>query len=462
MAIMIREDLGYEGLQVDWNFSSKPGAKPELSESVQNTPIAQDSLMVEIEGIHEGPTRNYTWYMTEGLQSSIPTWTKPYLRPLIMHHNEKDGKIIGRIRDVIYQDTKTLSGTGALVFTANVPDKEGKEGIENGTLKTVSIGAIVHDCRCSICGANIAEMSQEELENHEHVRGGIYIIDGVQKTCYWQIYRMEAKELSYVIVPSDIYAQTTKIYKPSKTAMSVAANFNNEGVLNLSEAAKLENQESTVIDEKQPVGDPTPAPVPTVEDTDKLKQEIEDLKGKLKAAEEGKTEAEGKVEDLTAKATKAEQDLTDTKVLLEQATKNIEQAKKDLILKEADLINANTLRESLEEKVINLNKHVKESLIDSVITLRESLGKPVQAKEDLEARSEDSLKDAIKDLKEELSNPAAATTITQTVNPSVVESAKDFNSDVKKDEKASNINLQEGLEKVFENIFTDKTRSNFY
>jgi hypothetical protein len=454
MAMMIREYLGYEGLKIDWNTSQVQNPKA-ITESAYNTPLSQESIMVEIEGIHVGPTRNYTWYTEQGLRGSIPTWTKPYLRPLIMHHNETDGKIIGRIRDVIYQDTKTLSGTGALIFTANVPDKEGQEQIKDGRLKTVSIGAIVSDCRCSICGANIAEMSQDEVDEHEHKRGGVYLVDGLEKTCYWMIYAMEAKELSYVIVPSDIYAQNTKIYKPSKSDLNVAANFNNEGVLNLSEATKvIPVVEGAVIDEVVP--DTIPAAPAVVDNSPELQKTIDDLTAKLKTAEEGKEAAEKKVEELTATSEKAVGDLKDTQVLLDQAQKNLKTAENNLVLKEAEVITATTLREAVEGQLIGLNKQVRESLIENVVVLRESLGKSISLKEDLEKRSDDSLKDAIKDLKEELNSAGDVTKIAKPVNPAVIESLKDFNSDVKKEEKVSNINLQEGLEAIFNNIFTEQ------
>ena len=72
-----------------------------LNESlIDIDPISENSIMQEIEGLHVGPTKNFTWYMEEALDSSIPSWTRPYQKPLIMHHNEKDGKIIGRIVNV--------------------------------------------------------------------------------------------------------------------------------------------------------------------------------------------------------------------------------------------------------------------------------------------------------------------------------------------------------------------------
>ena len=93
MSIVIREYLGSpikSGENTYTPFTLNEGLDA-------TTVIAEDSVMVDIEGIHVGPTRNFTWYTEEALKGSIPTWTKPYERPLILHHNERDGKIIGRV-----------------------------------------------------------------------------------------------------------------------------------------------------------------------------------------------------------------------------------------------------------------------------------------------------------------------------------------------------------------------------
>lgn len=449
MAIAIREYLGSEGFEVQWDFK-KVDSSLNVSEAASDN-MSPDSIMVDIEGIHVGPTRNYTWYTEQALQGSVPTWTKPYLRPLIMHHNEKDGKIIGRIKFVTYTDKNTRSGTGALLFTANVPDKDGKEQIQDGRLKTVSIGAIVHDCRCSICGHNIAEDGP-----CEHERGQKYD----DKTCYWMIYSMEAKELSYVIVPSDVYAHNIRVYNPSKADMNMAANYENKGVLNVSEAAKIDPitglpvTEGQVIEENgdKPIDTPPVVETPAVDNSaalqkeiDELNQKMKDLEGKYKILEDEKTTLldENKV---------AKDELSSTRVLLDQAQKSLETVRNNLTTKESELSTQITLREALEDKVIQLNTEAKNNVIENVIMLRKTLGKSIIAREDLEKRSEDSLGDAIKDLKEELDNPLDVTKITPASNPGIVENNDDQFTNVKEAKKTGNIDLAEGLEQVFSKI----------
>ncbi len=450
MAISIREYLGYEGFQVEWNHQKQCGNLNMIESEIKNAfygvseSVSPDSLMVDIEGIHVGPTRNYTWYTEEALQGSINTWTRPYLRPLIMHHNEKDGKIIGRVKFATYTDKNTRSNTGALLFTCNVPDKEGKEQIQDGRLKTVSIGVIVHDCRCSICGQNIAEDGE-----CDHERGVKY--DG--KTCYWMIYSMEAKELSYVIVPSDIYAHNIRVYKPTKADMNVAANFENKGVLNVSEAT-VPVTESKIVDEN---GDKditiTPAP-----DTTILEKEIADLKAKAADLQTKVDGLEKEKADAIEDAQKAREELDSTKVLLTQVQKSVETVKDQLTAKESELGKEISLRESLENQMIQFNTDSKNNLIENVMLLRSTLGKPVVLKESLDARSEDSLRDAIKDLKEELAGPIDVTRIATATNPGMVEN-KENKSNVEKEKKTGNIDLAEGLENVFAAIVGSKNKT---
>ena len=132
-----------------------------------NIPIAPNSLMVDVEGIHAFPhaTRNFTRYMPKCLKNSVPTWTHPYNRPLIKHHNEKNGKIIGRILNAEYKTKGTFSNTPALLFTVNVPGEDAKEDILNGTESTVSIGVIAHDVRCRILSIRPVVASSLLVEN---------------------------------------------------------------------------------------------------------------------------------------------------------------------------------------------------------------------------------------------------------------------------------------------------------
>lgn len=401
MSIMIREYLGFT------DFSQNNGTNPiSLSEGLHMTdPISPNSLFVDIEGIHEGPTRNFTRYMKEALQSSLKSWTYPYPKPLIKHHNEKDGDIIGRVNQVEYKTTGTLSGTDALLFKVSVPGKEDAEQVKDGRLLTTSIGVIAHDIRCSCCGYEILD----ESGCPDHVRGGIY--DG--EYCYWDIYEMEAKELSYVVVPSDIYAKNVKIYD-KKEAVKLTESLKGMGGKKQMDEKKVQELQESL---------------------EKLQKEHEEMATSLKESNEAKDALAAEKESLSAE--------------LAEAKEKAEQAKAELQEKTAELQNETSLREAAESQVIDLKEAAKKELIQNYAELRKLTGKAELSEAAIGTRSEESLKDSINDLRLELSEglvqkkPVVPPVIT---DPTITES-KDEN--VKKEKAASNIDLEEGLNNLF-------------
>ena len=71
MAIELREEIGYIPI-----YKNRKKSVFDIKESSENiNPISDNSIMQEIEGLHVGPTRNFTWYMDQALLSSIPSWT---------------------------------------------------------------------------------------------------------------------------------------------------------------------------------------------------------------------------------------------------------------------------------------------------------------------------------------------------------------------------------------------------
>ena len=350
--------------------------------------VSPNSINVDIEGIHSVVTRNYTYYTPDCLKKSIPYWTSPYEKPVIMHHNDKDGIQIGRIKCVEYLE-KSRAGMPGLLFTVNIGDEAGIKGVKNGTLSTVSLGAIIHKATCSICGQNIA--SEGECE---HKRGRYYD----EKLCYWIMEDMEPKELSYVIVPSDKYANTVKIYKPkninSKESYSegdddkpMANMFDNldlsmaqpEEVVESQEAAKEEVQEEQKAEEA--VAEPEVVEEPKTEEAEPEVQKEEEVKEEEVKEEEVKDEDKSKEEllDLVKKQAKMIADLQDDIKYL-----------KDKLDKERGM------KESLELELLEVRKVNKMHLAEQVVELRKELGLKEEAMDELMMVSEESLNSSIK------------------------------------------------------------------
>lgn len=475
MAIELQEYVGATAIEV-----TAPLSKISLQEGYTQTYIDENSLMVDIEAIHSIVTRNNTLYTPQCIKDSIPYWTAPYERPVIMHHNERDGVIIGRVKSANYIENSKRSGTAALELVVNIGDEEGKKGIKNGTLATVSIGAIAHDIKCSICGQNLVE---EGL--CEHDKGEIY--NG--KKCYWIVNKIEPKEVSYVIVPSDIYAHNTRVYD------AVKKNKNNEvkesmenifadlilesGLANaLTESKEEEVKEGAQINEEvkpdAKVEEPEIKEEPKTEEGEKEgeSEEAEEPKAKEEEKEseakseekENKEQDEAKEDDKEVKKEKEEEEKKEEdKEPKEDKSKELEEENKALKKQIADLEakvekltkaveNEKTLKESAEAELLSFRTAKKKSLVETINSLRTQLSLPQENVETLIESSEESLNLTIKSLEEFvqvqkktlsglsiIESPVAVseekdnTTVEKKVNTDVKESTNDSNKNFESD-----------------------------
>ena len=410
MAIELKEYVGAVFIQTK---SGDKDNKINLSEGYTQTYVDKDSLMVDIEAIHSIITRNDTLYTENCIKDSIPYWTAPYERPVIMHHNEKDGKIIGRVKAANFIKESERSGTAALELVANIGDEEGKKGIKNGTLATVSIGAIAHDIRCSICGTNLVEEGM-----CEHDKGEIYD----NKRCYWIVNKIEPKEVSYVIVPSDIYAHNTRVYD----AVKKNKNEVNESMSNIfadlieahglnsidvTESKVEETKEGTQVEEEVKDGAKVNESEKAEEPKAESEEKSEEVKDEAKVEEEAKqpeTEEEGKDEE------KKDEPKEEKEVEKVEDNKELEEAKEkiaELTAKVETLTAENTklskqveaekaLKESAEAELITFKTERKKTLIENVNSLRTQLSLPAENVEHLMESSEEALNLTIKSLTE--------------------------------------------------------------
>jgi protease/scaffold len=417
MAMMIKEQIDKDFLSIVDGFNQHL----DLSEAAGSSVIDPNSIMVEIEGIHAAPfaTRNYTRYTPNCLKKSVASWTNPYRRPLIKHHNEEDGEIIGRICEAKYITKNTRSETPALLFTVNIPGEQAKADVKSGLLETTSIGVIAHSVKCSICGQELANG-----ETCEHERGAIY--NG--ETCYWDIHEMEAKELSYVIVPSDMYAKNIDIYPATASNSKVKAfaeslnqdlNLTKGDITDMPEDLKVKLQESEAK-------------------VTALTQEVTELK-------ETATQTSEKIAELE----KTNSDLTTVKESLEQELEGLKTEKDDLTQK---MTEAAQMREGLEAQVAEVKAELKEALVQNFVTMREALGHSDVDVEAVKNRSEESIKDSISDLSKDfkeslIKKDKDISNLGNTLqNPSLKESEE--KKDVKEVETVD-------LKEQFYNIFSD-------
>lgn len=472
MAIEIKEYVGHQ-------FKSVHGSAKlvNLTEGHAETYMAEDSIMVDIEAIHSRITRNNTYYSPNCLKQSVPYWTNPYKVPVIMHHNEKDGQIIGRVHSAEYTEVNTRGNTPALIFTANVGDEEGKKGIKNGTLSTVSIGVIAHDLRCSICGTNLAE---EGLCEHE--KGEYYDVDGENQLCYWIIEKMEPKEVSYVIVPSDAYAHNLRVYdavKKKKSEVKESVEYNNP-FAELIEATKtvLDTTEGKQIDEeveKEAEVKNTESEETTEEVAEKQSEETTETKTEETETTETKEEStteENKAEETTeaeeTKETEKEEVTEDDNKELEEAKAKIAELEKELEavkLEKEKLANklekVKETKEAVEQELVTLKAEKKKQLVETISSLRNQLSLPEEDETTLMESSEESLKLTIKSLNEFTKIQKKTFGLQTLTSPVAVSEAKDNTvadtnkkvKDVKESKEKSNKSLEDEIINLMESLF---------
>ena len=391
MAIEIKEYVGFS--------SSEPTKNNEIivresatAVAVPQQMISPDSLMVDIEGIHSDVlTINCTKYSEQCLKNSLPHWTIPYEIPVIMHHNDEDGKIIGRVKNVEMIDSKR-SGTPAILFTCNIGDEDGVKGIKNGTLSTVSIGAVAYDVTCSICGANVAEC------DCGHKKGRVY--DG--KLCYWTINDMEPREVSYVILPSDKYAQTMKVYKPGKKELKESVEVRKMSVCDeimkrLTESVEEdEDKKEITIDE---------------EIKDKKDEAVDDKKDEKPAVDEEKSEEEAGAEEKPVDDEEEEKEPVDDEekkeeddnkdeedsnkddrdAIIEDLKKEIAGLKEELKDVKQQLKKEKKLKEKVELELAGFKVQEKVNVARDIKVLKESIG--IECKEAEEIAKDNTLEE---------------------------------------------------------------------
>ena len=393
MAIEIKEYVGFS--------SSEPTKNNEIivresatAVAVPQQMISPDSLMVDIEGIHSDVlTINCTKYSEQCLKDSLPYWTNPYEIPVIMHHNDEDGKIIGRVKNVEMIDSKR-SGTPAILFTCNIGDEDGVKGIKNGTLSTVSIGAVAYDVTCSICGANVAEC------DCGHKKGRVY--DG--KLCYWTINDMEPREVSYVILPSDKYAQTMKVYKPGKKELKESVEVKKMSVCD----EIMKRLTESVIEDDEPDKDKKDEIKIDEEIKDEDKKPKDDKKSVVdeeKPADEEKADDNEEKEELEEKDpvideekkdeddNKDEEDSNkdDRDAIIDDLKKEVAGLKEELEKVKKQLKEEKKLKEKVELELAGFKVQEKISIARDIKVLKESIG--IECKEAEEIAEENSIEE---------------------------------------------------------------------
>lgn len=380
----------------------------DLEES-KNDSEKKEKLLVTMEAIHVGKTRNGTFYTETGLKEGISSWTQPHEKPVLTHHNSRTGEPIGRIKSAKFEE-KTLSGRKGLVFEVEISDKEAIEKVKDGRYQTVSIGGYTDSVVCNCCGVDRMN------EWCEHYPGEVY--DGQE--CHFIIGTTFGEEVSYVNTPADVNAGNVSMQSITESVDGedepIQQVARPEGMAGIAASADAGVDEGTLQQENPEEGK-------TEEGVQEEPEGAQDGatidEDQVPVVEEGKSSPE---EDPEATTVVEESNGDNPPSSEQQADQAASSDTNDVVLETVQLKAEKALLEeennSLRSQISVLEAQVKEHIAKEVIEFKKKLGRQdvdgveeSKLVEEYMARSIDSLKDARDDLMKEANREHRSTKI---------------------------------------------------
>ena len=178
------------------------GAASVLTDGVLSAP--HNALRVRVAATHVGyrNSNGFRYLDGEPTLDSLDSWTKPYPKPVIVHH-EKERDPLGRVYraervDFVAPadttDTTHDLPTGVVMLDMLITDPDGIRKVLTGEYLTVSVKSHSDAIQCSICEAHITPS-----KTCAHTRNEVYD----DQTCSWDIGKRAYKEVSFVNEPAD-------------------------------------------------------------------------------------------------------------------------------------------------------------------------------------------------------------------------------------------------------------------
>lgn len=372
----------FESLQVtDTTVADGEGFPISFSESAKTDELPK-KLIVTVEAIHAGMTKNRTFYPADNLEQSVESWLNPYEKPVLTHHNSYDGEPTGRVIAAEYKAQSLFKPeTATIQLTLEITSPDAIQKVLDKRYMTLSIGGSTSKATCSICGKNLVEEGW-----CGHSKGRKY--DG--KEAYWIIGLMEFDEISWVNVPADSNAKVVSIKQPEKTSEG----RRNESVENVN--LGLDDIDAVIAESAEGGADPTPAaptegteqtpadPAAPAEGTEGTEENPEaPAESNTKTPEELLQEAQAQIDALTKERDDA---LTEnTNLASENDTLKAEKTTLETQVNEmtSELTQTKAERDTFRDRNIKLAKTAQRIMAERAADLRIVLGE--SKKEDREA-----------------------------------------------------------------------------
>lgn len=174
------------------------------------------SLLADIRATHSGYLLNGRVYMGKFMKAATDSWTKPYNRPVLLNHEQRNGEPIGRVvashftqtkqgdqfdRDYKNPDQGNNFGSGFITLKMAIKDKDAIEKVLDGRYSTVSTAHRTENSLCSICGtdweaADLFDMPCDHMPGHKYEK------DNKSQIAYLINTAMTYDEVSFVNVPA--------------------------------------------------------------------------------------------------------------------------------------------------------------------------------------------------------------------------------------------------------------------
>lgn len=348
-------------------------------------------LLVTVEGIHTGMTKNRTFYPGNTLEASIPTWTTPHKKPVLKNHNEYS-EPLGRIVHADYVES-SLIDKYTVRKKLEITDQDAIDKVLDGRYLTLSVGGSANKVVCSVCAKDLVN------EGYcGHRRGRQY--DG--KEAYWTIAQYTGDEISFVNMPADVNAQVISAeLVTGKGGEKMKDGQTKESTEEAGEQTGVQTQESAGTDaaslidnlldgetaSSQPKensgstdeGDENKDPAQQKEDVDNSDTDNENKDGEESKQQENADEelaqvkeeleqAKQEIGQLKDAAEKHETDMTSLQAELTEAKDNLEDTKKHLESAEAE-------KDVLVNQNVALAKFARKSMAERIADLRILQGK---------------------------------------------------------------------------------------
>lgn len=368
-----------------------------LTESNGSTKTGKRKLVVTVEGIHTGMTKNMTFYPGNTLDESVPTWTAPHYKPVLKNHDTYT-EPLGRIVKSEYVES-TLTDKYTVRLTLELTDQDAIDKVLDGRYLTLSVGGSAQKVTCSVCAKDL--ISEGFCG---HYRGRKY--EG--KTAHWIIGNYTGDEISFVNMPADVFSQVIaaelvsgeggtnmgKGQKSSESAPGVNVAESDEdlidGLLGEDEEGNGDPEnpaKPNESDDNSDNGDPSNQTEGDDGDDDGNVTEGDDDEGDDDGA--GDDTGNESVEDLKRKLSEAEKKAKDLQTKLDESEADnltlsgeLTEAKDKLSKAEADLTKVNEQLSACEdekktfvEQNIKLAQFAKKALAERVVDLRINQGK---------------------------------------------------------------------------------------